>query len=92
MSFEVKKIVDAWITSFNPDKEERELAEKRYSICNTCEFNKKNLIGVETCNKCGCPLSKKVFTSLDYTTCPIGKWDDVNKDFIKNKKNKYKII
>lgn len=92
MALEIKKIVNAWITSFNPDENEKALAEKRFSICSTCEFNKKTLLGVETCSKCGCPLSKKVFTSLDYTTCPIGKWDEVDKEYRKNKHSKYKII
>lgn len=92
MDINVKKIVSAWVTSFNPKEDERKLAENRFTICSTCEFKGKNILSVDICTKCGCPLSKKVFTSLDYTTCPLGKWDDLDKEFKNIKKDKYKII
>lgn len=92
MDLNIKKIVNAWVTSFNPSEDEKQLAEKRLTVCNTCEFKGKNILLVDTCTKCGCPLSKKIFTSLDYTTCPLGKWDDLDREFKISKKDKYKII
>lgn len=47
--------------------------EKRFSICQTCEFLKNN-----ACTKCGCPVNreKKFISKLAWADqkCPIGKW------------------
>lgn len=47
--------------------------EKRYSVCNGCEFLQDN-----SCTKCGCPISRtKHFVSKIAWAdqeCPIGKW------------------
>ena len=39
MDINIKKIVNAWLTSFNPTKEEKELAEKRYDISSDQNIN-----------------------------------------------------
>jgi hypothetical protein len=44
-------------------------ANKRKSICNTCEFFNK---AQERCTKCGCFMAVKVY--LKASNCPIGKW------------------
>lgn len=92
MDLDVKKIVNAWITSFNPNEDEKKLAEDRLSICSKCEFRGKTILSVEVCKKCGCPLSKKVFTAVGQDTCPLNKWDSVDKEFKNSKKHKYNII
>ena len=55
----------------NPNTEwaESEVAEKRFSICQSCpEF-----ISLTTqCKKCGCIMKAK--TKLQKAHCPIGKW------------------
>lgn len=91
MKLDIKKIAVAWAKSLNPSTSELILAEKRLEVCNSCDMSSKNLINVTTCSACGCPLSKKVFTS-DYNDCPLDKWEEVdNKYFdlstIKTKKS-----
>lgn len=87
----IKEIVTAWIVSFNPSEDEKLLAEKRYEICNSCTNRVNNILGVEICKVCGCPLSKKIFTLKDQESCPIKKWDEVDSEFREIKKNKYKL-
>lgn len=86
----IKEIVTAWITAINPTEAEKKLAEKRYAICFTCPERMSGPIGVEVCNSCGCPLSKKIFTQKQQDSCPLNKWDDVDAKFRKNKR--YKLL
>jgi hypothetical protein len=92
----IREIVSAWITSFNPTDEQKELAEKRYEMCLGCEYYGKNrpITGDEYCKKCLCPIQKKVYTQKINDTCPMGKWKNIESEFrnIKLKKDKYKII
>jgi hypothetical protein len=69
--FNIKEIINAWSISVNPTPEEKELAEIRYDICSKCEYLRKGLF--ETCNICGCLISKKVFSPRK-PACPIKKW------------------
>lgn len=48
---------------------EDEEVNRRISICNQCEFFRKEQ---NQCEKCGCYLSLK--TRLESSNCPIGKW------------------
>lgn len=48
---------------------DRELIEKRLSICNTCSWFNKRLA---KCKKCGCFMRLK--TTLETASCPVGKW------------------
>lgn len=46
-----------------------ELAEERFSICQSCP----ELIKLtHQCKKCGCFMSAK--TKIEKATCPLGKW------------------
>jgi hypothetical protein len=48
--------------------------ERRYAICQGCEFFVNN-----SCGKCGCPISrdKKFVSKIAWADqkCPVGKWD-----------------
>lgn len=81
------EILDAWITSFHPTKEEIEKAEYRASICETCEYKEElnngilqgltandKLLNKFKCSQCGCPISKKLFAFFK-ESCPIHKWE-----------------
>jgi len=92
MKIDFKEIVTAWVISFNPTDDEKLLAEKRYEICTGCDKRGVNKIKVEVCKECGCPLSKKIFTLKDNESCPLGKWDKVNKDFRVKKTSKYTLL
>lgn len=92
----IKEIVTAWAVSMKPTAEQKELAEKRYEVCLGCEQYGKSrpVTGDEYCKKCLCPIQKKIFTLKVTDTCPLNKWDKVEKEFRENKiKNKkYNII
>jgi hypothetical protein len=92
----ISEIIGSWIVSFDPTEEQKELAEQRYEICLGCEnYGKKRPVtGDEYCKKCLCPIQKKVYTQKKNDTCPLNKWDLVEKQFRENKlkNNKYNII
>lgn len=92
----IKEIIGAWMTSFNPTEEQKELAEKRYEICLGCEYygESRPIIGDEYCKECLCPLQRKIFTQKLNDSCRIGKWEEVERQYREDKlkKNKYKII
>ena len=63
MDINIKKIVNAWLTSFNPTKEEKKLAEKRYDICFGCD-QRASLLKIEHCKACGSHYPRKYFPLL----------------------------
>jgi len=86
MGFNPLEILKAWITAENPNKIQKELAELRLNICMGCDMRKEvvnNKKWSALCGKCGCPLSKKIFTD-QYGSCPLGKWDEVETPYIKS--------
>ena len=71
----IVEIAKAWIAAANPTLEQKVLAEERAAICEECPH--KNYIesmNIWTCGKCGCPLSKKVFSSAGPNACPDQRW------------------
>lgn len=50
---------------------------QRQEICKQCEHYK-TVIGVKTCEVCGCVIRWK--TQLKNAECPIGKWKKVKND------------
>lgn len=89
----VTEIVTAWAVSFNPSEEQKQLANNRYQVCLDCDKRKKKL-GIEICDKCGCPLSKKIFTQQFNQSCPLNKWNTIDDEYYKKlrKKNKVKLL
>lgn len=68
------EIAEAWITAFNPTEEEKHKALNRSKICDGCDkkdYN--NILRLYYCKECGCPLSKKIYSSEN--TCPLKKWE-----------------
>jgi hypothetical protein len=89
-----KEIVTAWITSLNPNDAEKTRSIERASICIKCEYKKEIFDNKEwstICGKCGCPLSKKVF-SQEYNPCPIKRWEEVDIKYPHLYKNKKSIF
>lgn len=86
MSFNIKKIIEAWIISFNPTEKEKELAEKRANICKECPSQKFKL-GVPVCGECGCPIAKKIFTN-EPDACDLHKWKEIDEGYFVVKKDK----
>lgn len=74
---DIKEIVVAWHRANNPTPEQKEIADYRISICDTCEHKEfKTLIRTYVCGACGCPISKKVYSPNEGSiACPKGKWD-----------------
>lgn len=71
-----EEIVKAWYLSMLPNEHQVMLAGKRLEVCHSCDQRKETVIG-EVCGKCGCPLSKKVFSPRVQDACPLGKWDNL---------------
>ncbi len=71
------EIASSWISAANPTPEEKEKAEKRISICDSCEENRvSEVLQYHYCGKCGCPLKKKIFSPLPgKEACPLEKWE-----------------
>jgi len=81
MKLDIHKIAKAWAISFNPSSSELLLAEKRLEVCHSCDMAANNILNISTCSACGCPLSKKVYTT-DYNDCPLNKWEEVDKNYM----------
>ena len=71
----VKEILLSYMTAMNPTEEQKEVAEKRLEICNTCEFWVSGAVR-DYCSVCGCTTSKKVFSPVGSGACPKGKWTE----------------
>lgn len=94
MKFNFIEIVNAWITAANPNEMEAELAKERLNICMSCNFRKEVIHKKKwsaVCGKCGCPIQKKIFTN-EYGSCPLNKWEEIEKKYIKNLAIKEKSI
>ena len=74
---DIKEIVVAWHRANNPTPEQKEIADYRISICDTCEHKEfTTLIRTYVCGACGCHISKKVYSPNEGSiACPKGKWD-----------------
>ena len=70
------EIAKAWIAAANPTPEQQQLANYRISVCEECPHKKYHKhIDTHTCGLCGCPLSKKIFSSHPgEKACPDKRW------------------
>lgn len=94
MSFNLIEIFKAWAAAANPTEVQKKLADERINICMKCEFRKEifhNKNWSATCGKCGCPLSKKIFTD-QYGTCPLSKWNAIEEKYLNHLKVKKNSI
>jgi hypothetical protein len=83
-TIDYEEIFDAWKISFKPTPKQEELAKLRLKVCLGCEFRKEVVKGLKwsaLCGKCGCPISKKVF-SPNYNACPEKLWGEIDSDYI----------
>lgn len=73
----ISEIIVAWHRAAKPTPEQKEIAEYRASVCETCEHKKfKDLIKTYVCGACGCPISKKVYSPKPGPeACPKAKWN-----------------
>lgn len=69
-------IAEAWIIAENPNPTQKEIADSRIQICNTCPHKKfVKMFDTYLCGVCNCPLSKKIFSvEIGYEACPKHKW------------------
>lgn len=83
MSFNPIEIGRAWIIASNPTEIQKELAQKRYSICIECSYYKKSrpITHDEYCSVCLCPIYKKIFSD-NHNECPKENWLSVDNEYI----------
>lgn len=81
MELDIKKISKAWFNSYFGSNEQKELSQKRLSICEGCPQMKMLTIGFTYvgCGICNCPIQKKIFSS-QFNDCPLKKWENVDKE------------
>lgn len=65
----IKEIVLSYAAAFNPTQTQKSLAEERLMVCLDCKYNDS-----VQCTKCGCYISKKIFSPRGAAACPEGKW------------------
>jgi len=81
MKIDILKIASAFATKMSPTESQKELAEKRLSICDRCEFRKGEITSpITRCKQCGCLLHGKIFSQV-YSECPENKWGEVDKPY-----------
>ena len=73
----IVEIAKAWIAAANPTPEQQAIAEYRAATCDKCPHrNYVTAINTFVCGKCGCPLSKKIFSPLPgQQACPYKRWE-----------------
>ena len=72
----IVEIAKAWIAAANPTPEQQTIAEYRAAVCDECPHRKHvEHINTFVCGRCGCPLSKKIFSPLPgQQACPDQRW------------------
>ena len=72
----ISEIFQAWAAAASPTPEQKEIAEYRASVCETCSNKKHNdILNIYYCGLCGCPLSKLVFSPKGKEACHGNKWE-----------------
>ena len=74
------EIIEAWKIANNPTPQQQNLAKLRFDVCDGCPSKKvltKKFSIATICDECGCPISKKIF-STKTNPCPLKKWADVD--------------
>ena len=73
----IVEIAKAWIAAANPTPEQKAIARYRISVCNQCPHrNYIKEVDMHTCELCGCPLSKKIFSpNPGPEACPDARWE-----------------
>jgi hypothetical protein len=86
--------ITSGITSHNPNEKELKLAKERLDFCLKCDFRKEgfhNKVWSHYCGPCGCSINEKIFT-IEYGSCPLGKWNIVESNYVNHLKIKNKTI
>jgi hypothetical protein len=79
-----EEIFKAWKASIKPTPKQEEHAQKRLDVCLGCDYRKEVLKGVKWsayCGACGCPINKKIFSSI-FNACTKNKWGDVDSEYL----------
>jgi hypothetical protein len=84
MIINYEEIFKAWKASIKPTPKQEEHAQKRLDVCLGCDYRKEVLKGVKWsayCGACGCPINKKIFSSI-FNACTKNKWGDVDSEYL----------
>jgi hypothetical protein len=79
-----QEIFEAWKISLKPTDKQEELAKLRLEVCLGCEYRKEVVKGLKWsafCSECGCPLNKKVFSTM-YNACGLKKWNETDSNYL----------
>jgi len=53
----------------------KKIRDERRSICESCEKMQKNIVGIPSCNECGCFIESMI--TYKGKSCPLHKWPEV---------------
>lgn len=73
-----ENVIRSWKISLAPNEEQRNLANDRKEVCQSCEsckqFEDKILKKIVDyyCEECNCPIGKKIYSVTEL--CPKNKW------------------
>lgn len=87
---DIVDIIKAWGASYFATDVQKQRANERLEICNSCDFIKETAIG-PICGKCTCPIGKKVF-SFNFNDCPEKKWKEVDFKFFQTSKTNTTLL
>ena len=76
MEHKLIDIVKLWETETLPQDIQKEVANHRASICDSCDklrYNEQNKFYF--CGGCGCPLGNKIFNPHLEGVCPLNKFN-----------------
>jgi len=71
MKKKIRNIINGWKNTLITNDYVEDISKYRLTICNECP-KKQNMIGVDVCGECHCPLISKT-RSLE-EKCPLNKW------------------
>ena len=103
MKLDFKEIAESWFNSIVHSDRLKKLADNRFDICLECDSKEEIFQGKEwslKCKECGCPLRGKIYTPKTYLdentnkrgSCPLGKWKEVEIEYLKTNKTSKSII
>lgn len=76
MKNKLTEIIEGWKNVVFTDAEIELLSDERMKICNGCPHKEINLLNIDICGLCHCPLIAK--TRSPESKCPESKWDSNN--------------
>lgn len=70
-------VLNAWLKTYDHNKSDESIAQKKLDICNQCPNKIKGILDIYICDQCYCPIShndKPIGKLYADEGCPLGKF------------------